>query len=83
MKENNMWKQWFRKFWWVNGERIVYSVICLLMSIGFIWAGLKWPALKELVATGIAVLIGLLMYLYNRIRGNGKEPLKEDNSNKV
>jgi hypothetical protein len=71
-------KTWFKKFWWVHGERFVYGTLTFIIATYFIWLGIRIPAVKELVATGVAVYIGLLMYLYNKIRGNGKEPMKEE-----
>ena len=75
-----MWKYWLKKFWWVHGEIFIYGTISTLMASGFICVGKIYEDLKELKAAGIAILIGILMYIYNKIRSNGKEPIKsEDN----
>lgn len=68
--------EWFKHFWKIHGERHVYATYALIMAIGFIYFGHKYPDLKTFNGAGETILIGLAMYAFNKVRGNGKEPEK-------
>jgi hypothetical protein len=75
-------EKWFRKFWWVHGERHVYGFYSFVLSLGFIYFGKKYN-ISEFVGAGSTILIGLAMYCFNKVRGNGKERLGDKDGNKI
>ena len=69
--------EWIKKFVNVHGERIFFMGVASLMAIGFIVVGAKIESLSSLSESGTTILIGVAMLCYNKARGNGKEPPKE------
>jgi hypothetical protein len=65
-------KQWLKKFWYVNGERHVYGFYAFAMACGFLFIGREY-SIKEFDGAGATILIGIAMYCFNKVRGNGKE----------
>jgi H+/Cl- antiporter ClcA len=70
-------KTWFKKFWWVHGERHIYGFYAFAMACMFVYIG-KSHNMPEFTGAGTTILIGLATLFFNRVRGNGKEPLKPE-----
>jgi hypothetical protein len=73
-----MWKQWFRKFWWVHGEIVIYGTVSTIFGVSFICLGSKCSTLSDLKGAGMTILVGVAMYVFKKMQGNGKEPLKSE-----
>lgn len=70
-------KEWIKRFWNDHGDRIFFGAVATCFALGFVWLGARYELLKELLGSGITILIGVAMLAYNKARGtNGKEPPK-------
>jgi len=70
-------KEWFLKFWSLHGERVVFMSAASLLGWIFIYIGLKFEPLKELVGAGMATEIGIMTLCLNKARSPKEEPKGE------
>jgi hypothetical protein len=65
-------KTWFRKFWYLHGERIIFGGLALflggiLFALGTVYGIEQFKSTGEVIATGVAML------LFNKARGSSIE----------
>ena len=56
-----MMSSWFEEFWNENGKKIVFIIIVLCLGSAFMF-------IDALAETGVVLLTGVSMHLYNMIR---------------